>query len=210
MKGAIFDMDGTLVDSMHYWCKAFINKMDEENVPYPDDVMNIITPMGVKMCCEYMHNELGHPKTPEVIYKEIEDAMIEEYASNIPTKPYAVEYLKKLKEQGIKMCVFSASTHRMIEASAKKWGYFDLVEFVISCEEIGISKSNPEVFKIVAEKMGLQIEDVTIFDDNEIAVKSAAKSGAKVVAVYDKAAEEYEEELKEVADCYIYSFKELI
>lgn len=210
MKGAIFDMDGTLVDSMHYWSKAFINKMDEENVPYPDDIMNIITPMGVKMCCDYMHNELGHPKTPDVIYKEIENAMIGEYATNIPTKPFAVEYLKKLKSQGVKMCVLSASTQKMIEASAKRWGYFDLMEFVLSCEEIGISKSNPEIFRIVAEKMGLSIEDVTIFDDNEIAVKSAAKSGAKVVAVYDKAAEEYKNEIMTVADKYIYSFEELL
>ncbi len=210
MKGAIFDMDGTLVDSMHYCGEAFINKMDEENLPYPEDVLNIITPMGVKMCCEYMHNELGHPKTPDVIYKEIEDSMIGEYASNIPTKPFAIEYLKKLKSQGVKMCVFSASTPRMIEASAKKWGYFDLMEFIVSCEEIGISKSNPEVFKIVAEKMGLSIEDVTVFDDNEIAVKSAKKSGAKVVAVYDKAAEEYKEEIMSIADKYIYSFEALL
>lgn len=210
MKGAIFDMDGTLADSMYYWGKNFIKKMDEENLQYPDDVLNIITPMGVRVTCEYMHNELGHPKTPDVIYREIEDTMLTEYATNIPTKPFAVEYLKKLKEQGVKMCVFSASTQRMIEAFAKKSGFFDLMEFVLSCEEIGISKSNPESFKIAAEKMGLSIEDVTIFDDNEIAVKSAAKSGAKVVAVYDKTADEYKEELKKVADKYIYSFEELL
>lgn len=210
MKGAIFDMDGTLVDSMYYWGKNFIKKMDEENLPYPDDVLNIITPMGVKTCCEYMHNELRHPKTPDVIYKEIEDAMIVEYATNIPTKPFAMEYLKKLKEQGVKMCVLSASTHKMIEASAKKCGYFDLMEFVISCEDLGMSKSQPEIFRIVAEKLGLSVEDVTVFDDNEIAVKSAKKAGAKTCGVYDATSEEYKEEIMAVADKYIYSFEELL
>lgn len=210
MKGAIFDMDGTLVDSMYYWGKNFIKKLDEENISYPDDVLNIITPMGIKMCCKYMHNDLGHPKSPDILYREIEDVMSVEYATNIPTKPFAMEYLKKLKEQGVKMCVLSASTHRMIEASAKKCGYFDLMEFVMSCEEIGISKSNPEIFKLVAEKMGLSVEDITVFDDNEIAVKSAKKAGAKVCAVYDKTSEEYKKEIMAVADKYIYSFEELL
>lgn len=210
MKGAIFDMDGTLVDSMYYWGKVFISKMDEENVPYPDDILNIITPMGVKLCCEYMHNELGHPKAPDVIYKEIEEAMIGEYSTVIPTKPFAVEYLKRLKAQGIKMCVLSASTHRMIEASAKKCGYFDLMEFIMSCEDLGMSKSQPEIFEIVAEKMGLKVEDVTVFDDNLIALKTAKQSGAKVCAVHDEASEEYKEEIMSVADKYIHSFEELL
>lgn len=210
MKGAIFDMDGTLADSMYYWGKNFIKIMDDYKVPYPDDILNIITPMGVKMCCEYMHKELGHPLSPETIYREIEDAMIEEYATNIPPKPFAVEYLKKLKSQGVKMCVLSASTHKMIETSAKKCGYFELMEFVLSCEELGISKSQPQIFGIVAEKMGLSLKDVTVFDDNLIAVKTAKLSGASVCAVYDKTSEEYKKEIIASADKFIYSFEELI
>ena len=222
MKGAIFDMDGTLVDSMDYWSKNFIKKMYEENISYPDDVLNIITPMGIKPCCEYMHNQLGHSKDPYTLYKEIEDDMSVEYATNIPAKPFAMEYLKKhkkcntfeivkkLKEQGVKMCVLSASTHKMIEASAKKCGYFDLMEFVMSCEDIGMSKSQPEIFRIVAEKMGLPIEDVTVFDDNLIAIKTAKASGAKVCAVHDQTSKEYKDEIMSIADKYIYSFEELL
>lgn len=210
MKGAIFDMDGTLADSMYYWGKNFIKIMDDYNVSYPDDILNIITPMGVKMCCEYMHKDLGHPLLPETIYRKIEDAMIAEYATNIPAKPFAMEYLKKLKAQGIKMCVLSASTHKMIEASAKKCGYFDLMEFVFSCEDLNMSKSEPEIFKIVAEKMGLSVEDVTVFDDNLIALKTATLAGADTCGVYDKTSEEYKEEIISIADKYIYSFEELV
>lgn len=209
MKGAIFDMDGTLVDSMDYWAKNFIKKLDEENILYPDDVLNIITPMGIKRGVQYIH-ELGNPKTPDVIYNELETAMTAEYSTNIPAKPGAMEYLKKLKEQGVKMCVLSASTHKMIETSAKKCGYFDYMEFIMSCEELEISKSEPEIFKLVADKLGLSVEDVTVFDDNSIAVKSAKEAGARVCAVYDKTSEEYKDEIIASADKYIYSFEELL
>lgn len=209
MKGAIFDMDGTLVDSMEYWSKVFIKKLDEQNILYPDDVLNIVTPMGVKQGSAYIH-ELGHSKDPETIYKEIEDAMTVEYATVVPAKPFAVEYLKKLKEQGVKMCVLSASTHKMIEASSKKCGYYDYMEFIMSCEDLGISKSNPEIFRLVAEKLGLSVEDITVFDDNEIAIKSAKKSGAKTCGVYDATSEKHKEEIMAVADKYIYSFEELL
>lgn len=209
MKGAIFDMDGTLVDSMDYWAKNFIKKLDEENISYPDDVLNIITPMGIKRGVQYIH-ELGNPKTPDVIYNELETAMTAEYSTNIPAKPGAMEYLKKLKEQGVKMCVLSASTHKMIETSAKKCGYFDYMEFIMSCEELEMSKSEPEIFKLVADKLGLSVEDVTVFDDNSIAVKSAKKAGARVCAVYDKTSEEYKDEIIASADKYIYSFEELL
>lgn len=209
MKGAIFDMDGTLVDSMYYWGKNFIKKLDEENISYSDDVLNTVTPMGVKRGSQYIH-ELGNPKDPDTIYKEIEDAMTIEYSTVIPVKPGAMEYLKKLRDRGVKMCVLSASTHKMIEASAKKCGYFDYMEFIMSCEELGMSKSEPEIFKIVAKKLGLSVEDVTVFDDNSIAVKSAKEAGASVCAVYDETSEEYKEEIMAAADKYIYSFKELL
>lgn len=209
MKGAIFDMDGTLVDSMEYWSKIFIKKLDEEEILYPDDVLNIVTPMGVKQGSEYIY-KLGHSKAPETIYKEIEDAMTIEYATFIPAKPFAMDYLKRLKKQGVKMCVLSASTHRMIEASAKKCGYFDLMEFVMSCEDMGMSKSNPELFRIVAEKMGLSVEDITVFDDNLTALKTAKKAGAKTCGVYDESSKECKYEIIAVADKYIYSFNELL
>lgn len=209
MKGVIFDMDGTLVDSMNYWENAFIKKMKDEHLTYPDDIFNIITPMGVKDCCKYIC-QLGCNKTPEEIYNEVESAMIAQYATNIPAKPFVIEYMQKLKAGGVKMCILSASTHKMIEASAKKCEYFDFLEFIISCEEMGMSKAEPEIFRLVAEKMGLSIEDVTVFDDNSIAVKSAKNAGAEVCAVYDKTSAEYEEELKQIADRYIYTFKELL
>lgn len=209
MNGAIFDMDGTLVDSMDYWSKIFLKKLDDENLSYPEDVINIITPMGIKKGVAYIH-ELGCPKSPEVIYNEFVDVMVGEYANSIPAKPYAIEYMEKLKEQGVKMCVLSASARIMIETSAKKCGFDKLIEFIIPCDETGMSKSEPEIFKYTAEKLGIPIEDITVFDDNALAIRSACKSGAKVCAVYDAHSAEYEEELKEVADKYIYSFEELL
>ncbi len=209
MKGAIFDMDGTLTDSMDYWLRNNADKLSEAGIPYTDDTINKIIPMGIRMGCEYIH-QLGHPKTPDVLRQELEDSMVTQYSTNIPMKPFALEYIKKLSKQGVKMCVLSASTHKMIEASARHCGYFEYMKFVMSCEEVGASKSEPSTFIKVAEKLGVPIEDITVFDDNSIAVKSAKKAGAKVCAVYDKSADDYKDEIIAAADKYIYSFEELI
>ena len=107
--------------------------------------------MGVKKACIYIHDELGHPTSSDDLYTQIEAEMYEEYQNNIGTKPFVMEFLKKLKSQGVKMCILSASTGTMIEASAKRCGFGRYMEFIQPCENLGKPKSDPETYLIIAE-----------------------------------------------------------
>lgn len=210
MKGAIIDMDGTLVDSMKYWNNKLLQKLDAANINYPENIVSLLTPMGVNQSCEYLHNELGHPTPPDELYNQIEAEMYAEYKTNIGTKPYVMEFLKKLKAQGVKMCILSASTQSMIEASAEHCGYGEYMEFVVSCENMGKPKSDPDTYLMTAEKLGVPIEDITVYDDHLNALQSAKKAGATVCGVYDISSEDDKEEIISICHNYIYSFKELL
>ena len=210
MRGAIIDMDGTLVDSMKYWNNKLLEKLDSANIDYPDNILSLLTPIGVKPSCEYLHDELGHPKTADELYDEIEREMYADYESNIGTKPFVMEFLEKLKSQGVKMCILSASTQSMIEASAKHCGYDKYMEFVMSCEDVGKPKSAPDTYLITAEKLGVPIEDITVYDDHLNALQSAKKAGATVIGVHDISSEDDKEEIIKICDKYIYSFNELL
>ena len=108
------------------------------------------------------------------------------------------------------MCVLSASTQSMIEASAERCGYGKYMEFVTSCENAGKPKSNPETYLLTAQRLGVPIEDITVFDDHLNALQSAKKAGATVCGVHDISSEDDKEETISICDKYIYSFNELL
>ena len=209
MKGIIFDMDGTLVSSMPFWNKCYEKVIKGRCSYYPDDLVEILTPLGINKGAEYIHN-LGHEKSSQEIYDEIQDIMTYEYINNIPLKPYAMEYIKSMYDQGIKMCVLSASTQKMINACIESKGVMDYIEFAIASETLNMAKSQPEIFKIIADKMGLRVEEIMVIDDSIYVLEAAKKAGATACGIYDDEWKDMVDSVKNTADKYVYSFEELL
>ena len=209
MKAAIFDMDGTLIDSMGTWGEICTMPLDKYNISYPDDILNIVTPMGLANVGKY-YNTLGLNLAPEEIYNMIVERLIEEYRYRIPAKPFVKEYLDKLKSEGVKMCILTASAREYSIPCLERLGILDYFEFFMSCDEAGLPKTNPEIFKKMAEKLGASIEETAVFDDNLGAVTSAKASGACVYGVYDKTSEKQKEEIIKICDKYVISFENLL
>jgi len=209
MKGVIFDMDGTLVSSMPFWNKCYEKVVKGRCAVYPDDLVEVLTPMGIRKGSEYIHS-LGHEKSAQEIYDEIQDIMTYEYIHNIPLKPYAMEYILKLKNQGVKMCVLSASTQTMVNACTKGKGIAEYMEFVLASETLNMTKSQPEIFKVIADKMELNVEDIMVIDDSIYVLEAAKKAGASSCGIYDDEWKDMVDDVKKMADKYIYSFEELI
>lgn len=209
MKGIVFDMDGTLVSSMPYWNKCYEAVVLGRCKVYPDNLVEVLTPMGIKKGSEYIHN-LGHEKSAEEIYEEIQDIMTDNYINKIPLKPCAMEYIKQMKKKGIKMCILSASTPKMITACAESKGLMEYLEFATACESLNLTKNQPEIFDVIAEKMGLKTKDLMVIDDSIYVLEAAKKAGAIACGIYDDEWKDIVEEVKKTADKYIYSFKELV
>ena len=210
MKTYLFDFDGTLVDSMPTFAGLMLRILDEHGAVYPENIIKIITPLGFIGTAKYFVENLGLKKTEDELIKLMHAYAIEEYTHSVPAKKYVVEVIKQLKERGDSLHVLTASPHATLDPCLKRLGIYDLFTNVWSCEDFGTSKADPNIYRMAAEKIGVKVEDVMFLDDNYNADKTAKEAGMQVCAVYDDTSAEYEAEMREVADYYIYDFSELI
>lgn len=209
MKKYLFDFDGTLVDSMDVFVDVLLGILDEEKIPYGDDIVKILTPLGLTGIAQYFV-ELGVEGTAEEIMERIMVPMRVEYKNNIPAKKNVIKTLTKLKEQGASINILTASPHQTLDPCARRVGLFELCDNVWSCDDFGTTKADPEIYKMAAQRLGVTPEDVLFIDDNLNADKTAKQAGMKVFGIYDKYSEEYADEMKEICDGYLYDIAELL
>ncbi len=208
-KTYIFDLDGTLVDSMPFWSQKMIGILETEKVDYPKDIIKIITPLGDLGTAKYLREELGINKSDEELIEMMNATALPYYRDVIIAKPGVVEYLKFLKDNNCSLNVLTASPHLMLAPCLKRNGIYDIFDNVWSCEDFGTTKSDPNIYKMAVEAIGSAIEDTVFLDDNIGAVTTAKSAGLYTVGVYDKSGEEFAEQLKEVADVYVDTFEGL-
>ena len=210
MKTYLFDFDGTLVDSMPTFADVHLKFLDAHGVNYPDDVIKTLTPLGGQKGAEYLIS-LGVKLTIPEIHEEIRLMLVEAYTYKIEAKANVIETLKKLKERGDDLNVLTASPHTSLDPCLKRLGIYDIFSNVWSCDsDFGMPKTDPEIYKVAAQRMGVSVEDVIFIDDNLYADLAGKASGATVYGIYDDSSAEFVQEIKDATDRYIYDFAELL
>ena len=209
MKHYLFDFDGTLVDSMPTYIGVMLRILDENHIPYGNDLVKTITPLGYVHTAKY-YRTLGLEMPEEEIIALMHEYATYEYTYNVPAKENVIEVLKVLKSQGHDLNVLTASPHGTLDPCLKRLGIWDLFTNVWSCEDFGTSKADPNIYRMAAKKIGAELSDVLFLDDNYHADKTAKEAGMMVCGVYDASSREYEDEIRAVADSYIYNFSELL
>jgi HAD superfamily hydrolase (TIGR01509 family) len=205
----IFDLDGTLVDSMPYFTKAILSIPEEEGLTFdPTEMIKIVTPLGYTKSAEY-YRTLGAESSVEDMVHRIEKKLVYEYSNNIFTKPGVTAYVKALHKKGARLFVLTASPHLVTDVCLQHNGIFDLFEQVWSVEDFALSKSDTRIFFEVAKTVGCKPEEVHYFDDSLIALANAKKAGYRTYAVYDAQTPAEVERMKAEYDVYVGSFEEL-
>ena len=209
MKTYLFDFDGTLVDSMPTWSATMKRILDETETPYGDDLIKIITPLGAIGTAKYFVS-IGCPLTEKEILAKMAEYMAAQYIYSIPAKETVIETLYALKARGDSINVLTASPHLTLDPCLKRLGLFDLFDFVWSCDDFGTGKSDPNIYRRAADRLGKKVDEVIFIDDNLGADKTAKSVGMTVYGIYDESSAEYEEEMKRETDKYIYNLEELL
>ena len=206
----LFDFDGTLVDSMHAYCRTMLRILDENNIVYPPDIMKIITPLGYVDTAKYFVNKLGLLLPETEIHKKMYEYAINEYRYNIEAKANVADTLKVLFERGHSLNILTASPHVMLDPCLERLGLVPLFDNVWSCEDFGTNKSDPDIYRMAAKKMGVAVGDVWFFDDNLNADKTAKAAGMRVCGVYDESSKDYEAQMRAVCDKYVRDFSQVL
>ena len=209
IKGAIFDMDGTLIDSMWIWDKIDVDYLKNKGFDLPSDLRQAIEHLTMKGTALYFKERFGINETIEEIYTEWNNMAFYEYNTNIRLKPGAREYLDFLKEKNIKIALATSNSRVLTEAALKNNGIFDYFDAIITGDDILVSKASPDIFILAAKTIGVPPSECAVYEDILVAIKSAKSAGMKVVGIHDAFSQGDMENIMEVADHYIHEYKEI-
>lgn len=200
--GAIFDMDGTLLNSMDYWVSAADEYLLRRGItPIPESGRGFFD-LGMKSWYEYAKIKYGISEEFEAVSRGIYDVIDEKYATCVEVKHGAREMLDALKQRGVKMCLATATDRASVELILNKLDLAKYFDRIFTCKEVGAGKRYPLIYERALEFLGTPKESTYVFEDAFYAMTTAYDNGFKVVGVYDKNVLESESEIKE--KCHVY------
>ena len=183
---AIFDMDGTLVDSMGYWQSLerefLLRKGVTEGL---DEILEMTKPMTLPEAAALYAQYCDLQETPEQMEQAILSIMEEHYRTDVAIKPGAKAYLDALQARGVRMCVASATPAHLVRLCLERLELAPYFEFLLSCADVGAGKNRPDVFLEAAHRLGCAPHEAAVFEDSVYAVRSAHSAGFYVAAVHD-------------------------
>ena len=209
-KGVVFDFDGTLADTLSMWSDIDDMFAKKHNIVFEDDYPDTIAAMNFNQAANYTKEHFNLNMTVEEIIGEWYGYAIYEHTHNIYFKDGAVDFVKFLKQNGIKTAIASASETELIFPALKNNNAENLFDAFAMTKEVKRGKGFPDVYDLACERMGLLPSECVVFEDIVEAVKGAKMGGYKTVAVYDERSKKDREVLRSLADLYIDSFCELL
>ena len=209
-KTYIFDLDGTLIDSMPVGVGIVLGFLDEKGISYPDDIVTRLTPLGYKGSAKYIADHLSGGYQLEQIYEYFKAETLRAYGETIPLKAHVKETLEKLKAQGCSLNVLTASPQLLTDICMKRLGIYDLFDNAWSIDAFGLTKADEAIYVEAAKRIGVAVQDCTMVDDNLKVLQTAKKVGMATVGVYDDSSKDVMEEMRSIADKYVVDFADIL
>ncbi len=208
--GFIFDLDGTLLDSLWVWREVDIISLKRRGHDVPEDYAQAIAHLSFADAAKYTIERFQLSETPEALMDEWYTMAKAEYRDNVMLKPYVREFLEKVHAQGIPMAAATASEHTLITPTLKRLGVFDLFQNVTTIQEVTRDKSFPDIYLLAAERLGVAPENCVVSEDILAGIQSAKSAGFYTIGVEEPFSLPNREKIKQTADRYIESFAELL
>lgn len=210
MKGAIFDVDGTILDSMNVWYKVTDSFFKLHGLVLTDEKAESYKEMTLEESLPQINNEFGLGMTFSEIFEKFRSLVAVEYANNIQLKSGVDTYLKKLHDGGIKIAVATSGYEGMCKSAFKRLGIIDYIDEYAFSSEVGVNKGQPDIYLLASRRIGVKPEECTVYEDIVLGIGTAKKAGFKTCAVYDDTNANETLLLKQLSDCYITGWKDLL
>ena len=206
IKGAIFDFDGTLVDSMFIWDtfgEDYLRTLGKEPKENLTETFKTFT---LEQAAEYYRKNYGVTLSVEEIVDGVNDMVAEIYRTKVTLKSGVLEFRHDLQSKGVKMCVATVTDRPIVEDVLCNLGIRDFFTEIFTCAEVGYNKETPHIYRAALEVLGTSKEETVVFEDALHALMTAKNDGFSVAAVYDKH-ELRQTEMKENSDYYITNYE---
>lgn len=210
MRGAIFDMDGTLIDSMGAWEQAGVDYMRSLGIPLPADLKEILYSKSITDATVQIVRRAGLEISQSAIAQDINRRILAVYTAQNLLKPGALALLEYFRASGVKMCVATATDPALAAAALNHNGIDGYFDAVLSCCGTPGGKNDPDIFFAACQKMGTEIENTWVFEDAVFAIRTAKKAGFPIAAVYDSNSLPFIEEITNLAHRYFRDFHEAL
>jgi HAD superfamily hydrolase (TIGR01509 family) len=209
-KYKIFDLDGTLLDSMGAWRDLGKDYLLQKGINPPDNLNEIIAAMSMLESAAYFQEAFKIELSAEEIIKEVKMLIEYKYRHEFELKPYVKEYLEKLENENTVMCIATATPLKLAKAALERNDIIKYFSFIISCDEVGVGKNNPDIFILAANKLNAKPSEIAVYEDADFALITAKEEGFYTIGVYDDYFKNERKDIELISDIYIESFKELL
>lgn len=203
LKYAIFDMDGTLLDSMKHWRNA-VYECCSKIIPEADIMMlkEELSYMPSSKSLEYMKKYFGSPLN-DLNMQDILETVSSHYDNGVPLKVGMDSLLRELESKGVRMCVISATPTKYVVNALKRSGIFEYFDFILTVDDFKEGKKSPEIFLEAAKRFNTLPESIALYEDSLYSVKTAKNTGLYVIGVDDLYQKDDKSEIIEICDEYM-------
>ncbi len=209
IKAVIFDLDGTLVDSMWMWKDIDIEYLGRYGVSLPENLQQAIAGMSFSETAVYFKETFGIPESLEEIKAAWNEMAYYKYTHEVSLKPGVLDFLKRLKAQGIRTGIATSNSKELAKAVVDSLHLTDYLEEIHTSCEVAKGKPAPDIYLLVAECLGVEPEHCLVFEDIPEGILAGKQAGMKTCAVEDSFSLNLTEEKKKLADYYISTYDEV-
>ncbi len=207
--GAIFDLDGTILDSMFIWNEIGYKFLENKKIQAPPGADKEFIKMSLKQAAEYYIEHFDNTATIKDIIGDINKLVEGFYFNEVIVKPGIIEFLEHLKNRGVKMCVATATDRYLVEKALERNGILHYFSEIYTCNSVGAGKDTPVIYETALAHLGTDKATTFVFEDALYAIKTAHKAGFNVVGISDVSEPEKPEIIKSFCNIYIDNYSEI-
>jgi len=209
IEGAIFDLDGTLLDSMFIWDKIGEDYLKSLGIKPKENLNDTFKTMSLMQSAAYYRSEYGVALSIEQIISGVNRMIEHFYTEKVTAKAGVKAMLETFKGKGVKMCVATATDSHLAEAALRRNGVIDCFSGIFTCTQVGSGKDTPDIFNKALTHLGTHKQSTVVFEDALYAVQTAKKAGFFVAGVYDKSEAAHSAQIRKLSDVFFNSFEEM-
>lgn len=210
IKAAIFDLDGTLLDSLAIWENAGAIYLGHRGIDVEEDLGRKLFPLTIEQAAEYLKGHYLPQEDTRTIIAGVLGEIRDFYLYDVELKPGAAELLEHLERAGVPMAAATSGDGKLARAALERLGVRKYFKEIYTCTEVGAGKDQPRIYQRAAQCLQAGPEDTWVFEDALHAIQTAKAAGFVTVGVYDPFHKNEREEIRREADYYLENLSDCV